>query len=69
MSTNSPPASNPPAPRGAAIGAVWIIGVGIVLLVQQLTDWPWTQAWPLWLVLVGVASLATTLIGRRAGDA
>ncbi|HEX6474251.1 MAG TPA: DUF5668 domain-containing protein [Candidatus Limnocylindria bacterium] len=67
MSTNSPPASNPPASRGAAIGAVWIIGVGIVLLVQQLTDWPWTQAWPLWLVLVGVASLATTLIGRRSG--
>jgi hypothetical protein len=53
---------------GAAIGAVWLIGVGIVLLVQQLTGWSWTEAWPLFLILVGVASLVSVLVGwRRRG--
>jgi hypothetical protein len=53
--------------RGAVIGAVWLIGVGIVLLVQQLTEWPWTEAWPLFIILVGVASLISVLLGRHAG--
>jgi hypothetical protein len=40
----------------------------VVLLVQQLTDWPWTEAWPLWVILVGVAGLASTLLRWRGRD-
>lgn len=67
MSANSHSASGSSVSRGAIIGAVWLIGVGIVLLVQQLTDWPWIEAWPLFIILVGVASLTSVLLGRRAG--
>jgi hypothetical protein len=71
MSASSSPvprdsASRGSISRGAAIGAIWLIGVGTVLLVQQLTGWPWIEAWPLFIILVGVASLASVLIGWRA---
>jgi hypothetical protein len=47
------------------IPAVWIIGLGSVFLVQQYFNWSWTQAWPLWVLFVGVGSLFTALINRR----
>jgi hypothetical protein len=46
-------------------GATWLIGVGIVLLIQQTSDWTWGQAWPLWLILVGVATTVSTFISWR----
>ncbi|HEX5579748.1 MAG TPA: DUF5668 domain-containing protein, partial [Candidatus Limnocylindria bacterium] len=71
MSANSGPVARGAATRGsisrgAAIGAIWLIGVGTVLLVQQLMGWPWVEAWPLFIILVGVASLASVMIGWRA---
>lgn len=46
------------------IPAVWIIGLGSVFLIQQSFNWSWTQAWPLWVLFVGVGSLFTALITR-----
>jgi hypothetical protein len=40
---------------------MWLIGVGVVFLIQQTQGWSWGQAWPLWLILVGVATAISTL--------
>jgi hypothetical protein len=53
------------ARRGSVIGATWLIGLGIVFLVRQATDLPWNQAWPLFVILVGVASFVSTLLSWR----
>ena len=51
--------------RGALIGGTWLIGLGIVFLVRQAMDLPWAEAWPLFVILVGVASLVTSIIDRQ----
>jgi hypothetical protein len=59
-----------PAKRtGTIVVATWLIGIGLVFLVRQLLDLPWSQAWPLFLVLVGGASIVSTLVstGGRVG--
>jgi len=53
--------------RGALIGGTWLIGLGIVFLVRQAMDLPWAEAWPLFVILVGVASLVTSIIDRQTG--
>ena len=53
--------------RGAIVGGTWLIGLGIVFLVRQAMDLSWNEAWPLFVILVGVASLVTSLIDRRPG--
>ena len=50
---------------GSLTAATWLIGLGIVFLVQRAADLPWSQAWPLFLILVGVASLVTTIVHGR----
>jgi hypothetical protein len=46
------------------IAAVWIISLGTVFLVQQYFEWSWTEAWPLWVLFVGVGSLGSAIFGR-----
>jgi hypothetical protein len=53
------------ARRGSLIGATWLIGLGVVFLVQRAADLPWSQAWPLWVILIGVAMFVSTLINGR----
>ena len=50
---------------GSLIAATWLIGVGVVFLIQRAADLSWSQAWPLFVILVGVASFVTTVINRR----
>jgi hypothetical protein len=50
---------------GPLIGATWLIGLGIVFLVQRAADLPWSQAWPMFVILVGVAMFVTAVIRRR----
>jgi hypothetical protein len=52
--------------RGSLIGATWLIGLGIVFLVRQATDLPWTQAWPMFVILGGVAGIVSTALSWRA---
>jgi hypothetical protein len=49
--------------RGAIIAGVWLIGLGLVFLIQQALDVPWGRAWPLFLVLGGVGSAASAIVG------
>jgi len=53
------------AHRGSIVGGTWLIGLGIVFLIRQAYDLTWTQAWPLFVILVGAASLVQTVIGWR----
>ncbi len=56
-----------PARRGTLLGGVWLIGLGIVFLVQQALGLPWSRAWPLFLILAGVASVAPSMLGYGRG--
>ena len=53
--------------RGSLIGATWLIGLGVVFLIQQASGWSWSEAWPLFVVLVGIASAVSVLAGRDPG--
>jgi hypothetical protein len=50
---------------GPLIGATWLIGLGIVFLVQRAADVPWEQAWPMFVILVGVAGFVSAVLRRR----
>ena len=53
------------ARTGSLIGATWLIGLGIVFLVQRAADLPWSQAWPMFVILVGVAGFVSAIIRGR----
>lgn len=55
--------------RGSIIGATWLIGLGVVFLVRQAMGWTWGEAWPLFVILVGLASFVSTLMTWRPGFA
>ena len=55
------------ANRGALVGGMWLIGIGAVFLIRQAMDLSWTEAWPSFVILVGVATFITTLLERRGG--
>ncbi len=48
---------------GGIMAATWLIGIGLVFLLQRILDIPWGQAWPMFIIVVGVASLISLLIG------
>ena len=53
--------------RGPLIAGTWLIGLGVVFLVRQAMDLAWSEVWPLFVVLVGVGSLVSTILDRRPG--
>jgi hypothetical protein len=53
--------------RGSLVAATWLIGLGVVFLVQQAMDWSWDQAWPLFVILVGAASAVSAALGSARG--
>jgi hypothetical protein len=50
---------------GSLTAATWLIGLGIVFLVQRAANLSWSQAWPMFLILVGVATFVTTVLNGR----
>jgi hypothetical protein len=54
---------------GALIAGTWLIGLGIVFLVRQAADLEWREAWPLFVILVGVASVVSTAVRSGLGIA
>ncbi len=56
-----------PRQRGPLIAGTWLIGLGIVFLVRQAMGLSWSDAWPLFIILVGVASFVSTLLDWRPG--
>lgn len=57
------------ARRGPLIGATWLIGLGLVFLIQRWNEWTWTEAWPLFVILAGVASGVSALLDGVGGRA
>ena len=55
------------ARRGPVVAGTWLIGIGIVFIVRQEMGLDWSQAWPLFVILVGVASLVTTALNGVRG--
>jgi len=54
-----------PARRGSLIAATWLIGLGVVFLVRQLGDLSWAEAWPMFVILVGIASFVSIAVSGR----
>jgi hypothetical protein len=52
-----------PSRRGSLIAATWLIGLGTVFLVRELADLQWSAAWPMFVILVGIASFVSTAVG------
>lgn len=50
---------------GAIVAAVWLIGLGVVFLLQQTLDWSWGEAWPLILILAGIGSITSVFVTVR----
>lgn len=49
--------------RGSLIAGIWLIAFGSVFLIQQALDLSWARAWPLFMIMAGVGSGASALIG------
>jgi hypothetical protein len=58
--------TNRRAQHGALTAAIWLIGLGIIFLVQQYFAIPWEDAWPLFLILAGIATGARWFLGWGA---
>jgi hypothetical protein len=41
--------------------ATWLISLGAVFLIKDAFGWSWQQAWPLWIIFVGVGSAGSAL--------
>src|SRR5512147_949851 len=55
--------------RGSLVAATWLIGLGLVFLIQQAADLSWTEAWPLFVILAGVGSFVSTAVRGTRGVA
>ena len=57
------------ARRRSLIAATWLIGIGLLFIIKQAADWSWSEAWPLWIILAGVAAFVGAALGGRFGAA
>lgn len=55
--------------RGSLVAATWLIGLGLVFLIRQALHLDWGEAWPLFVILVGVAGFITTTVDGVHGVA
>jgi hypothetical protein len=53
--------------RGSLVAATWLIGLGAVFLVREAMDRPWGEAWPLFVILVGVGAAVSAVVGGARG--
>jgi hypothetical protein len=51
-----------PARRGSLLAATWLIGLGVIFLVRELSDLSWAQAWPMFVILAGVGAFVGRLV-------
>lgn len=56
-----------PARRASLIAATWLIGLGLVFLVREAANLNWGEAWPLFVILGGIASFVSTAVRGRFG--
>ena len=63
----APPARHPRANGGMLVAGIWIAGVGAIFLARDAFGWTWGEAWPLFVVLAGVASVASQVLTAGEG--
>ena len=56
-----------PVRRGSLVAATWLIGLGLVFLIREVGDLSWSQAWPMFVILVGVASFVSRAVSGGFG--
>jgi len=57
------------ARRGPVVAGTWLVGIGLVFIVRQAMGVGWDEAWPLFVVLVGVVGIVTTVLNGVHGIA
>ncbi len=57
--------AGPSGRHGAVAAGAWLVALGLVFLVKDVARLTWGEAWPLFVVAVGVASLISSLLGRH----
>ena len=60
-------AATMPSRRGYLVGATWLIGLGVAFLVREAMGWSWAEAWPLFVILAGIATGVSTLAEGERG--
>ena len=55
--------------RGPIVAGTWLIGLGLVFIVRAALGLDWTEAWPLFVILVGAAGIVTTALRGFRGIA
>ena len=67
MSASEQPFQGRPriARGGAFVAATWLIGLGLIFLIRDYAGWSWTEAWPMFVILVGVGMLASSFAHAR----
>ena len=53
--------------RGSLVAATWLIGLGVVFLVREAMGWSWGEAWPLFVILVGIGAGVSAVLGGARG--
>jgi hypothetical protein len=48
--------------RGPILAGTWLIGLGLVFFLEQALGLGWGEAWPMFIILAGVASLVRTAL-------
>lgn len=49
----------------AIVFAAWLIGLGLVFLVRDYAALSWGEAWPLFIVWIGVSTLVSAVVRSR----
>jgi hypothetical protein len=49
---------------GLVVAAAWLIGLGLVFLLRDALGLDWGEAWPLFVIMLGAASLVSELVYR-----
>jgi hypothetical protein len=57
--------SSSEARERAFIFGTWLIGIGSVFAIKEAMRWEWSQAWPLFVIMLGACGGATAIITRR----
>lgn len=52
---------------GLLVAGVWVTGIGAVFLLRDAFGWSWGEAWPLFVILAGVATFVSQLVNRSEG--
>lgn len=50
--------------NGAVVAGAWLVALGLVFIAKDRMELSWGEAWPLFIVAVGIATLISSVLGR-----